>query len=262
MHLYLIKLHPHPARLVRATADLDGKAPKGAVKWCRPYTHANAAGWLLYPPVTMRATYHGDSKWDVTIDTDFEGDESSVLRTAHGKWGGPFTRFGRKHFTAGYVEPDVLSIWTGLIFRTPPGWCTLVTSPVNRVFEYRTQVGIVETDWMPYDIWINLKVPPNTTARIDPVRPIAQLIPVPRQTTKKWSISDAWIYDDEREYERWQKYNYDKWLAKPEKDPGLHNREATQHHHILAPIETPASGGASGEEVQETQAPGEIPGSC
>ena len=78
------------------------------------------------------------------------------------------TAFGgmeRTRINYGSVEPNIITIWTGCIFETPPGWGLWVRNPVNDYYRndnkqlpYTIQEGILETDWMVYDIWMNIAV--------------------------------------------------------------------------------------------------------
>ena len=145
----------------------------------------------------------------------------------------------REVYHFGYVEMNVLSIWTGCIFKTPPGWCLQIRSPINIDLDqpYRIQEGMLETDWMQYDIWMNLKF----FRYNEPVRlrrnqryPLAQLVPVRRESYDgKWNLQDNTINcaGPEKEksieiFDSWNLYNYKKWgSGNGEKDPATHNKE-------------------------------------
>jgi hypothetical protein len=125
---------------------------------------------------------------------------------------------GRTKFSLGKVEPGVAQIWTGLIFKTPPGWSLHIRSPINtHPKAYRIMEGILETDWMQYDIWLNIVFdrPGKAEFRRDGWPPIAQIIPVQRQTYSPWSIT---VQDANRDdpdanqtLEFWMNYNEEKF---------------------------------------------------
>jgi hypothetical protein len=85
---------------------------------------------------------------------------------------------------------------TGCVFKTSPGWCLHIRSPINSDLDqpYRIQEGMLETDWMQYAIWMNLKF----FRYNEPVRlrrnqryPLAQLVPVRRESYDgKWNLQD------------------------------------------------------------------------
>ena len=118
----------------------------------------------------------------------------------------------------GKVEPNIMTMWTGCIFETPPGWGLLITQPINDYYRYdktkpyTIQTGILETDWMVYDIWVNVAVTENCTFTIEKDKPIATLIPIRRDTYEdKWDLEVGSV--DKLSYKRWLDYNYRKYGA-------------------------------------------------
>lgn len=63
--------------------------------------------------------------------------------------------------------------------------------------------GIIETDWMQYDIWLNLVFDEKETKislRRDQPFPLAQITPISREAyDSDWSVSDQMINRDTEE---------------------------------------------------------------
>ncbi len=254
------RLHPNGIRIVPADAKLLGEAPPGALKWCGPFLYANKAGWWVYPPADIDLVYKPvDEKgtYDVKYDSDPEVqalnrmpgyfDYRVLSEYAHeeqaviGEMIQPQHQFRgdqRELYHFGYVEMNIVSIWTGCIFKTPPGWCLQVRSPINLNFDqpFRIQEGMLETDWMQYDIWMNLKFfryNEWATLRRNQQYPLAQLVPVRRESyDEKWRLQDKVLNgagadqkQAEKIFDSWNAYNYKKWSAHGAKDPATHNKE-------------------------------------
>ena len=115
-------------------------------------------------------------------------------------------------------EMNIVSIWTGCVFKTPPGWCLQIRSPININLDqpFRIQEGILETDWMQYDIWMNLKFfryNEWATLRRDQRYPLAQLVPVRRESyDEKWALQDNALTVPGRSGNKRRKYS-DWWNA-------------------------------------------------
>ena len=255
------RLHPHGIKIVPADPRLLGEAPAGALKWCGPFLYANKAGWWVYPPLDIdiiykqvdgKGSYHPKfdedpemqalnrmpGYFDYRVFSDYEHEEQSVIEEMirpHHKYSTP----QRELYSFGHVEMNIVSIWTGCIFKTPPGWCLQIRSPININLDqpFRIQEGMLETDWMQYDIWLNLKFfQYNEWAplRRDQKYPLAQLVPVRRESyDAKWRLEDNSVNcngpkRDEavKVFDSWNEYNYKKWVANQgRKDPATHNRE-------------------------------------
>lgn len=215
------RIHPKACRLERAEKTCMGLANPGGVQWCGPYTNANRSGFWLYSPIEMDLTYDGE-KFEVHGaeeygPEDYEKVKSltrpSDLSTIE-KW--TFPGAGRTKTTFGLVEKNVVQIWTGLIFETPPGWCLHVRSPVNFPrSNFEIAEAILETDWMQYDIWLNV-VCQEGRIKISKDLPIAQMIPTRRETFKEdWVLENEEINRDgpdaERVFKYWLDYNKQKF---------------------------------------------------
>jgi hypothetical protein len=205
----IYKTHPKACRVEKAEKTLKDTADKNGIKWCMPYKIANQTGFWLYPPVDFEITWHGGKdftykNYENYDDSDY-GIVHSLLRTPEmakiEKWN--VMGDGRSKFTYGIVEAGVVQVYTGCIFKTPPNWCMQIRSPINfpERQPYFVMEAILETDWMQYDIWINLVF----TQKFKPLRftpsdttPIAQLVPIHRQSfTSDWKMDSKMINSEE-----------------------------------------------------------------
>lgn len=216
-----------------------------AVTKCGPLVHANCLGWWVFPGIDFDAEYLGNNKWNITEYNQYsdtkewqfynslpgyeykdENDEKKVYRP------GP-----RQHLAAGSpkaAEDNMLQIWTGAIFRTPPGWCLHIRNPINVAQDYNRpftiQEGVIESDWMDYDIWTNILVE-RENEKIEFRRnmwpPLAQLVPVRRESyeMKNWTVDDELITEEDPEFSSWQEYNFKKWEQEGQKQPMTYYKE-------------------------------------
>ena len=222
MKLNVWRLHPNGVKITKAEKTLNETAHPAAIKFCQPYTNANQLGWWIFPPQDIDICWHGDrfefKEISPYLPTDHQLVSSMVVDSdlvnvenfcPQGQ--------GRSKYTWGAVEPNVVQIWTGCVFQTPPGWNLLLRSPIN--FSPRScyvMEGILETDWMQYDIWINLvftKEGEWIKLRRNEFPPLAQIIPTKRED---WEIDRNEILKrDEKEanrvFEFWLQYNNKKF---------------------------------------------------
>ena len=249
--LRIRRLHPNQgARIVKANAKLkgpDGQCEtnewprKDALSKCGPYVHANQMGWWIFPGVDLDATYHGDGNWSLQEYTEFDKNaeneflnslppyeyktESGEIKTMRHE--------GRMHVNAGMADKNIIQIWTGCSFRTPPGWVLLIRSPINAEESYNRpyhiQEGVIESDWMDYDIWTNVvvnRVHETFSIRQDMWPPLAQIIPIRREAYEaNWDVDDRVISGDDPEWANWQDYNFKKWQQENEKESKTYFRE-------------------------------------
>lgn len=262
LFLEVWRLHPHGIRLAPADTRLMGEAPPAALRWCGPFTYANRSGWWVYPPLDIDIVFRPpdeggqyDQKFvedpdcragnmmyggfDYRIIADYEHEEDQViqemLRPEH-----EYRHTRRQLYAFGDVEMNVATIWTGCIFRTPPGWGLQIRSPINinPNTPFRVQEAILETDWMQYDVWMNLKFTRYNewvSLRRDQSYPLAQLVPVKRESYDRWELKDNLLNDSAvslqagEVFDRWIDYNYKKWLRAGAKDSTTHHRERSRN---------------------------------
>jgi hypothetical protein len=235
LSLRIWRLHPQGIRICPAEKTLRGDASSGAMRWCGPFTHANSYGFWVFSPVDMDVIWHGGRSFEHRFQSLYTNDDVPfVSRLQRPK--DSYRYSVRKKVDFGSVLESVVSIWTGCVFQTPPGWSLMIRNPVNiNASEiFRAQEAILETDWLPYDIWLNLLfVQQGKWARLrrsDGWPPIAQLLPVPRIAyDRQWGLVDGPIERTTVEgsdlFERWLDYNTKKWVKSGQKDPATYHRE-------------------------------------
>lgn len=197
------RLHPRGCPIVAAERTLHGTAPEGAARFCGPFTHANKAGWWLFPPVDIDITWRGGLEFEHEVLTEYSDVDAVLIDFLLTDEQRPLTERwlpgGRTKFTWGLVEPGVVQLWTGAIFQTPPGWGLHVRSPINWApRDLHVMEAVLETDWLHTDIWLNLKfdtVGQKVSLRRNSWPPLAQLVPVPRQAyDTPWRMEEATLH--------------------------------------------------------------------
>ncbi len=243
------RLSPHGSRIVPAEKTLNGTANEAGVKWCGPYSTANRTGWWVSPPTDIDITWKGGDHFEHVTHKPFPATESVLVRklvTHHDavepdKWCPNDT--GRTKFNFGGVEGNIVQIWTGVILQTPPGWCLHMRSPVNCGRQpYSIQEGILETDWMQYDLWMNVVFHEKDKLvqfRKDQWPPLAHVVPVRRESFKeKWGLEEELVNRDTAEanrvFEYWIDYNQKKFASGGKQyasnaDPSI-TKDATTYH--------------------------------
>lgn len=236
-NLKVWRLHPRGARFEKAEKTLHGQAHSGGTKFCRPYSSANQLGWWLFPPVDVDIWYTSEGEMGHEVLEPYTDVEHALVRSMvtdsdnvriQKKHPGPpfdIENFcpvsgGRTKFTWNAVEPRVVQIWTGCIFETPPGWGLQIRSPVNCGNPgYHVMEGFLETDWMQYDIWVNLVIDATdqkVEIRKDQWPPLAHIVPMRRESVDAdWSMQEEVLNRDtpegNRVFEFWTEYNHRKY---------------------------------------------------
>jgi hypothetical protein len=224
LYLKVWKLHSQACRIEPAEKTLHGTANEGANKWCGPYNYANSLGWWLYPPAEVEIIWLGGHKFNHRQVTEYTDEDYHTIRKLirpsdkvdPNKWCMPG---GRTKYNWGAVDAGVVQLWTGCIFQTPPGWCLQIRSPVNTGPKpYYVMEGVLETDWMQYDIWINLVFTQQDewVTLKDEWPPLAQLIPVRREAYEEdWKLQEEFINRNSKEantvFEYYIQYNHKKF---------------------------------------------------
>jgi hypothetical protein len=229
------RLHPDGVRIEPAERTLAGRAPSAAMRWCGPYAHANSYGFWVFAPVDLDIMWIGGRTFEQRWQTLYsDADAATVSRLQ--RPGDRYRYVPRRKVAFGTPTDAAVSIWSGCILQTPPGWGLMIRSPVNIASSpvFSVQEAILETDWLPYDIWINLEFVQQRRwaqlRRSEGWPPIAQLLPVPRL-----AYDDAWQLNEgplertsaagEDLVARWLDYNHAKWNVIGEKDPRTYHRQ-------------------------------------
>jgi hypothetical protein len=186
------RLHPIGIRVVSAEPTLRGSANKDAVRFCQPYASANALGWWVFSGIDLDIRWNADGTFDHRLLEPYTDADRRLVEAlcAESDIAGldvfcPVIS-GRTKLSFGAVETNIVQLWTGCILQTQPGICLQVRDPVNFGTErgIRVMEGVLETDWMNYDIWLNLVVTERgrwVSIRRDDATPLAQLIPLSRE---------------------------------------------------------------------------------
>ena len=105
---------------------------------CLPLTMANTTGWEILCPMGFAAEWNGGANQaDIALTPD----------RPHAD----FAHFVQSHFAGG-----VLTMHTGYMFRTPPGWAVWTSGAPNHIKDgIQALVGLVETDWLPFPFTMN-----------------------------------------------------------------------------------------------------------
>ena len=225
LYLKVWKIHSQACRIEPAEKTLHGTANAGANKWCGPYNYANSLGWWVYPPAEIEIMWLGGTKFKHRLVSEYTDEDYHTIRklirpednATPDKW---CMAGGRTKYNFGAVDAGVVQIWTGCIFQTPPGWCLQIRSPVNcGQLPYYVMEGVLETDWMQYDIWLNVVFThPDEWVTLQPNSwpPLAQLVPIRREAyDEKWKIQEEFINRDSQEanqvFEYYVQYNQKKF---------------------------------------------------
>jgi hypothetical protein len=243
--LKVYRIHPNGVRIEKAERTLKGRANKDALVWCGPYGIANSLGWWIYPGFDIDVTCHSSpvegsftGRWGGHFSYSIKSyDQSDMIQMKQfedknpNKYGQIYN--GRQHYSIDEPEKNCISLWTGCVFQMPKDWCMLIKTPTNigLMYDYgcpaMVQEGLLELDWMRYDIWTNFKfhtLDKTLSFRKDQDWPIAQLIPIHRSSfDTQWQTEEKYMNPNDedcvRMYERYSEYNYKKWQLQGEKDP-------------------------------------------
>lgn len=186
------RLHPVGIRIEPADPTLRGRANVDALRYCRPYSAANGLGWWVFSGIDFDVRWNSDGTYDHRLSEPYSDADRKIVESLCPEvdvreldiFCPP--SYGRTKLSFGKVENDVVQIWTGCIFQTEPGICLQVRSPVNFDEQrgFHVMEGVLETDWMSYDIWLNLVITERDrwiSVRRSDATPLAQLIPLSRQ---------------------------------------------------------------------------------
>lgn len=231
------RLHPGGVRVEAADRTLQGDAPSGAVRWCGPFTHANGYGFWLYSPVDIDIVWHGGRSFEYELLGGYGAEDYAFVKQLQSP-ADKYQYAPRTKLDPGRVFEGIFSVWTGCAFQTPPGWALMMRSPINKATSpvLKVQEGILETDWLAYDIWMNLQFV-QQSRRVSLRRdgwPVAQIIPVRREGyDRRWQLIDGPFERETPEgeafYQRWIDYNHKKWVEKTRKEPYTYHSERARY---------------------------------
>lgn len=177
---------------------------------CLPMLMANSHGWWVLARSRIVVAWTGgpDPREVVVFETERQDGWPRAVESTFGL--------------------GIVSMHTGYVFRTPPGWDLLFTEPTNSGKDgIRGLSGIVETSWNPASATVNWKFTrPNQAALWEPGEPIVQIVPIRHRDLERfapeiraldedaelqaayrtWSSArDAFRHQADRDPEGWQR---------------------------------------------------------
>lgn len=149
---------------------------------CLPLSIANTHGWELLVPAAFEVEWNGGPNIaDLTV--------RALEPFPRGL---PFEHFAMSNFARGIV-----TLHTGYLFRTPPGWNLLTTGAFN---EPRPGIsaltGIIESDWLPYPFTMNWQMLAPGTVRFEKDEVFCTVMPIPKNYLDQWDVAIHDLSDD------------------------------------------------------------------
>lgn len=139
---------------------------------CLPLSIANTSGWELLCPFSFSVLWNGGAaSTDIIIKADDPANKEFAL-----------TRF----------SAGIVTMRTGHLFKTEPGWDLLITGPPNRPKHLISPLSaIVETSWVPFPGTMNWKFTRPGTVRFEKDEPFCFIMPVPHTAIDEFEIEQA-----------------------------------------------------------------------
>lgn len=147
---------------------------------CLPLAIANGAGWEIRCPMAFEIEWNGGPR-----------NEDLQVRSADGA---DVDLFVQSHFQYGIV-----TMHTGYVIQTDPGWNLMVTGPFNQPKDgIYAMTGVVETDWLPYPFTMNWQLTRPGTVRFEKDEAFCMFFPV-LQHSLEWAEPRIMSLSDDRE---------------------------------------------------------------
>jgi hypothetical protein len=195
----LIPEAPPPRRADRA---VGGTVPTRGFRYCEPLCTASAFGWYVFPPTNFSLRWDGydvswslgDGEWHNLDTMQYPG--FSDFFDEHCP---PEVRGCAPPLLAVGAEPGIVSVWTGLLASTLPGWSLLIRAPANLAHSnrYDSYEGIIETDRWLGPLFTNIRLT-KTDVAIDFRRdtPFLQVQAIPREVYEDETLSRFSVGED------------------------------------------------------------------
>jgi hypothetical protein len=214
---------PEWYRKAESEYDLDGQ-PSAGLKKCMPYMDTLVSGYLLKTPVNIYVKqiknksgvdFSGSGKSNISITWDGPSSLQGFIQERPADLGATMPR------PAGHHENHLVfqGFWG---IKTPRGWSTLMTHPLNRFdLPFTTTSGIVDSDkfFAPGNVPFFIKE--GFEGMIPKGTPFLQLIPIKRADWKMVKnnkglsdmnkIQGQWVRAKGFEYKKimWDRKKYD-----------------------------------------------------
>jgi hypothetical protein len=146
---------------------------------CLPLSIANTHGWELLAPGGFEVTWNGGPRTsDLTV--------RALERFPD--------RMPVEHFAVSNFGRGVVTLHTGYVFRTPPGWNLFATGVFNEPRPgISPLVGIIETDWLPYSFTMNWQMLGPGSVRFEKDEVFCTVMPIPKDYLGAWEVAiHAW----------------------------------------------------------------------
>jgi hypothetical protein len=146
---------------------------------CRPLTIANQYGFEIISAYPINLFWNGGLNEEDLIITKIISEEDKHLEHI-------------QSFEGSFAN-GIVSVFTNIIPRTPPGVNLLVTGPINTIIPNITPItGVVESDNIRTTFTLNLRVnQANTLIHIPKDTPLATIIPIPRYFGDNFELKNA-----------------------------------------------------------------------
>lgn len=184
LKLRVFRVHPRGSRIAAAEAGQAGEARAADLAPGSASGRANALGWWVFPPFDLDVTWLGGRAFEKRVATPLDDEDEKVVKAL-----GPGLRYDApKKLAFGDDGEGVITLWTGLVVETPPGWALEVRSPVNVALapHLRIREEVLECERTPRELTVRLRVletgRPVELRAGAPWPPLAQLVPVRRET--------------------------------------------------------------------------------
>ena len=149
-----------PARPSRKWMD---EFPGRHAHRCLPLAIANTHGWEVLSPATFAIDWNGGPAAGDLVMTALDGS----------RW--------LEHFTQSNFTRGIVTMHTGYLFRTDPGWNLLASGPFNEPKDgIAPLTGLIETDWLPYPFTMNWQMTRPGRVVFEKGEPFCLVVPVPQ----------------------------------------------------------------------------------
>lgn len=123
---------------------------------CLPLSTANTSGWEFTCPTSFEVMWNGETNNNALTIRLFDDGPQNISNLI------------MSHFGSG-----ILTLHTGWIFRTSPGWALWVRGAPNVAKDGIVPLeGVVETDWLPFTFTMNWKFTRSRVVRFEKGEPL------------------------------------------------------------------------------------------
>lgn len=203
-----------------ARAWMDAFTDRHAYR-CLPLSIANAHGWDVLCPTTIEIEWNGGPAIANLTVRALEAMPDNL----------PLDHFARSNFSRGIV-----TLHTGYLFRTPPGWNLLASGPFNLPKPgIYPLTGIMESDWLPYPFTMNWQMLNPGRVRFERGEPFCTVMPVPKHYLEEWDVAVHQMSDDpvlDAEHQTFKQEREQFMRRVTEKEPEA-IRQAWQRHYFV-----------------------------